>query len=146
MPTVLVADDNTLIAVTLSAILKQQKYTVVTATSLGEVEQITRGIRPDLVLLDVNFGRDHSLNLAKRLRQQAFNLLLISGESSTADLLMRHGWLEREVRILAKPIHPLELLREIHAAVTQQLVGLGHADTRSSDESTERVAAAVASS
>jgi DNA-binding response OmpR family regulator len=120
MSTILVADDDPAVASTLSAILARV-YTVVTTLSLEHVEQVVRGIRLDLVLLDVNFGREHSLDIAKRIRHTGIGVLLISGERSTADLLLEHRCLEEDgVRVLAKTITPLELLLEVEAALQRE--------------------------
>jgi CheY-like chemotaxis protein len=117
MSTILVADDDEAVASTLSAVLARV-YTVVTALSLEHVEQVVRGIRLDLVLLDVNFGREHSLDIARRIRHTGIGVLLISAAESTADLLLEHRCLEEDgVRVLAKTITPLELLLEVETAL-----------------------------
>jgi DNA-binding response OmpR family regulator len=120
MATVLIADDDEVLVDSLSAILRQH-YTILTASTLEHAEQVVRGIRLDLVLLDVNFGREHSLTLAKRIRQRGIGVLLISGKSWTADLLAERGLTKEDgIRVLAKSIAPLELLLEVEAALQQE--------------------------
>jgi DNA-binding response OmpR family regulator len=117
--TILIADDQKTIADTLTLIFRNEGYAALATYSLEELEQLTSGLRPDLILLDVFFGQRSSLDLACRLRdERGCRVMLLSGQTATEDELRR---LEQQgcavFPLIAKPIHPTELLHKVAEAM-----------------------------
>jgi CheY-like chemotaxis protein len=114
-PKVLVADDERVIADTLVIILNQAGFEA-TAVYSGEkaVEQ-AEALRPDMlisdvIMLDLN-GIDAAITIRKIL--PSCKILLFSGQAATADLLDRARNQGHEFEILAKPVHPQDLLAKL---------------------------------
>jgi CheY-like chemotaxis protein len=114
-PKVLVVDDERIIADTLAAILGKSGFAAVAAyQGLGALE-IALSIRPDLLLTDVSMPGMNGIELAISVTQQVPNcrVLLFSGHASTADMLARARESGHDFAVLAKPLHPTELLAQI---------------------------------
>ena len=114
-PKVLVVDDERIIADTLAAILGKSGFAAVAAyQGLGALE-IALSIRPDLLLTDVSMPGMNGIELAIAVTQQVPNckVLLFSGHASTADMLARARESGHDFAVLAKPLHPTELLAQI---------------------------------
>jgi len=114
-PKVLVADDERVIADTLVIILNQAGFDA-TAVYSGEkaVEQ-AQALKPDMlisdvIMLDLN-GIDAAITIRKML--PTCKILLFSGQAATADLLDRARNQGHEFEILAKPVHPQDLLAKL---------------------------------
>jgi CheY-like chemotaxis protein len=114
-PVVLVVDDEVVIADTLAAILAQNGMTAMTAYDGPSALKIARVIPPDLLLSDVVMPGMSGIELAITVRQiiPDCKILLFSGQAMNADLLARAGAEGEDLTILAKPIHPTELLANI---------------------------------
>jgi CheY-like chemotaxis protein len=114
-PRVLVVDDERVIADTLAIILNQAGYEASAVYSgSGAVEQ-AKSIRPDLLISDVMMPDMNGIDAAILVRAAlpSCKILLFSGQAATADLLetaRRHG---HEFEILAKPVHPQDLLAKL---------------------------------
>jgi len=114
-PKVLVVDDERIIADTLAAILGKSGFAAVAAyQGLGALE-IALSIRPDLLLTDVSMPGMNGIELAIAVRQAvpSCRVLLFSGHASTADMLARARESGHDFAVLAKPLHPTELLAQI---------------------------------
>jgi len=114
-PKVLVADDERVIADTLVIILNLAGFEA-TAVYSGEkaVEQAEE-LQPDMlisdvIMLDLN-GIDAAITIRKML--PTCKILLFSGQAATADLLDRARTQGHEFEILAKPVHPQDLLAKL---------------------------------
>jgi CheY-like chemotaxis protein len=114
-PVVLVVDDEVVIADTLAAILAQNGMTAMTAYDGPSALEIAQVIPPDLLLSDVVMPGMSGIELAIALRQiiPDCKILLFSGQAMNADLLAKAGAEGEDLTILAKPIHPTELLAKI---------------------------------
>ncbi len=116
-PKVLVADDEKVIADTLAIILNQNGYDASAVyTGTAAVER-ARSIRPDLVISDVIMPDMNGIDAAIKIRSflPGCKILLFSGQAATADLLedaRKHG---HEFEILAKPVHPQDLLQKLRS-------------------------------
>src|SRR5512147_3233694 len=116
-PRVLVVDDERVIADTLAIILNQHGFEASAVyTGTAAVER-ARSTKPDLIISDVIMpdmnGIEAAINIRKFL--PACKILLFSGQAATADLLesaRAHG---HEFEILAKPVHPQDLLSKLRA-------------------------------
>lgn len=114
-PRVLVVDDERVIADTLAIILNQHGYEATAVyTGTAAVEQ-ARTVHPDLVISDVIMpdmnGIEAAINIRKFL--PTCKILLFSGQAATADLLESARAQGHEFEILAKPVHPQDLLSKL---------------------------------
>ena len=122
-PKVLVVDDERVIADTLSIILNQNGFDAFAAYSGQSAIEAALSRRPDLLISDVIFNNETitGIDVAIRVREELpdCKILLFSGQAATADLLetaRSHG---HEFEILAKPVHPQDLLARLHHANTK---------------------------
>ncbi|MBV8113585.1 MAG: response regulator [Silvibacterium sp.] len=114
-PKVLVADDERVIADTLAIILNQSGFEA-TAVYTGErAVEIARTLQPDMLISDVIMTDLNGIDAAIRIREMlpACKILLFSGQAATADLLDRARNQGHEFEILAKPVHPQDLLARL---------------------------------
>ena len=114
-PKVLVVDDERVIADTLAIILNQNGFDASPVyTGTGAVDR-AKAERPDLVISDVIMPDMNGIDAAIRIRQflPECKILLFSGQAATADLLERARAQGHEFEILAKPVHPQDLLARL---------------------------------
>ncbi len=114
--TVLVVEDEALIACDLQQILETNGYRVMgPAPSLSRALDLIREETPDLALLDVNLGETTSFALADALAARDCRIIFITGHSRSW-VSERH----RPRRLVEKPFLPDDLLatlkRELEAA------------------------------
>jgi CheY-like chemotaxis protein len=83
-------------------------------TGTGAVEQ-ARKIQPDLIISDVIMPDMDGIEAAIHIRAFLPNckILLFSGQAATADLLESARARGYEFDILAKPVHPQDLLAKL---------------------------------
>jgi CheY-like chemotaxis protein len=116
-PKVLVADDERVIADTLSMILNQSGFEA-RAVYSGElaVEQAV-SFAPQMIICDVIMAGLNGIDAAIRIRSLLPNskILLFSGQAATADLLEKARAQGYEFEILAKPVHPQDLIARLRA-------------------------------
>ncbi|RXH53938.1 response regulator [Granulicella sibirica] len=86
---VFVVDDETVIATTLTAILKQTGFDAVGFTNPLKALAAADDKSPDLLISDVVMPQLSGIDLAIQLKEKApaCKVLLFSGQASTADLL-----------------------------------------------------------
>jgi len=116
-PKVLVVDDERVIADTLAIILNQHGYEASAAyTGTGAVER-ARQLSPDLVISDVVMPDMNGIEAAILIRGflPSCKILLFSGQAATADLLENARAQGHEFEILAKPVHPQDLLAKLRS-------------------------------
>lgn len=111
-PVVLVVDDETVIADTLAIILSKNGFAPITAYDGKTALEISRVIPPDLLLSDVAMLGMTGVDLAIAITTAVTDckVLLISGQSSITDILAEARNAGYEFPLLAKPLHPKELL------------------------------------
>ena len=116
-PKVLVADDEKVIADTLAIILNQNGFDASAVyTGTAAVER-ARSIRPDLIISDVIMPDMNGIDAAIKIRgfHPTCKILLFSGQAATADLLETARQQGHEFEILAKPVHPQDLLAKLRS-------------------------------
>jgi CheY-like chemotaxis protein len=114
-PRVLVADDEQVIANTLVIILNQAGFEARAVYSGEKAIEMLDSFQPDMLISDVIMtgmtGIEAAIEVRSRLPQ--CKILLFSGQAATADLLERARAQGHEFEILAKPVHPTDLLAKL---------------------------------
>lgn len=116
-PRVLVADDEQVIANTLAIILNQAGFEARAVYSGEKAIDALDTFMPDMLISDVIMTGMTGIEAAIQTRQKLPNckILLFSGQAATADLLERARAQGHEFEILAKPVHPTDLLAKLRA-------------------------------
>jgi len=114
-PVVLVVDDETVIADSLAAILRQNGFAAIAAYDGRSALEIARMNPPDLLLSDVAMPGMSGIDLAIAISQATpgCKVILFSGQATTVDLLSTARDAGHDFTTLAKPLHPTELLARI---------------------------------
>ncbi|WP_263377663.1 response regulator [Granulicella paludicola] len=114
-PRVLVADDEQVIANTLVIILNQAGFEARAVYSGEKAIESLEEFKPDMLISDVIMtgmtGIEAAIEVRNRLPK--CKILLFSGQAATADLLERARAQGHEFEILAKPVHPTDLLAKL---------------------------------
>lgn len=116
-PKVLVADDERVIADTLSMILNQSGFEARAVYSGEKALEEAPVFRPNMLISDVIMADLNGIDAAIRIREvlPEIKILLFSGQAATADLLEKARAHGHEFEILAKPVHPQDLLSRLRA-------------------------------
>lgn len=111
-PKILVVDDEILLADTTAAILRHAGYDAKTAYDGFGAFQATRSFKPDYVLTDVMMPAMNGVELAIAITRTypATKILLFSGQAGIAPILEESKAKGFEFPLLAKPVHPLQLI------------------------------------
>jgi CheY-like chemotaxis protein len=114
-PRVLVADDEQVIANTLAIILNQAGFEARAVFSGEKAVEALDTFKPDMLISDVIMTGMTGIEAAiiTRTRMPNCKILLFSGQAATADLLEKARTQGHEFEILAKPVHPTDLLAKL---------------------------------
>lgn len=114
-PRVLVADDEQVIANTLAIILNQSGFEARAVYSGEKAVEAIDEFQPDMLISDVIMTGMTGIEAAIQTREKLpkCKILLFSGQAATADLLERARSQGHEFEILAKPVHPTDLLAKL---------------------------------
>jgi len=114
-PKVLVADDERVIADTLAIILNQSGFEATAVYSGEKAVEMARTLRPNMLISDVIMTDMNGIDAAIQIRSilPDCKILLFSGQAATADLLEGARARGHEFEILAKPVHPQDLLARL---------------------------------
>lgn len=112
---VLVVDDENRIADTLALILSSKGYASEAAYDAATALAICQTRTPDLIVSDVVMPGMSGIDLAIAVRRDfsTCKILLFSGQAATADMLEEASAHGHRFELLAKPVHPLELLETV---------------------------------
>ena len=112
---VLVADDEQVIANTLAVILNQAGFEARAVYSGEDAIAALDSFQPDMLITDVIMTGMNGIEaaIAVRARLPQCKVLLFSGQAATASLLEKARHEGHEFEILAKPIHPTDLLAKL---------------------------------
>jgi CheY-like chemotaxis protein len=112
---VLVADDEQVIATTLAIILNQNGFEARAVFSGEDALQALDTFQPDMIITDVIMTgiTGIEVGIAVRARLPQCKILLFSGQAATSDLLEKARHQGHEFEILAKPVHPTDLLAKL---------------------------------
>jgi DNA-binding NtrC family response regulator len=115
--TVFVVDDEAVIVSTLVAILNQSQFKATAFVNPLKALEVAKEKAPDLLISDVVMPGMNGIDLAiqvKALRPDC-KVLLFSGNAATSHLLDSAKDAGHNFTLLAKPIHPTELLAALKA-------------------------------
>ncbi|MFZ0305185.1 MAG: response regulator [Terracidiphilus sp.] len=115
-PNVFVVDDEEVIALTLTMILRLQGgFNARSFTKPLEALEAARSEAPDLLISDVMMPRLSGIDLAIRVREYCpeCKVLLFSGQAATFKMLQDARKNGNDFEVLLKPVHPADLLARI---------------------------------
>jgi CheY-like chemotaxis protein len=109
---IIVADDEPLVALTVTEILEDEGFEVVTAADGKAAVEAAREMQPDLILTDVMMPKMNGIEVAKTIRNflPQCRVILISGQAATGELLKEARDEGHEFEVVTKPIRPDALL------------------------------------
>jgi len=116
-PKILVVDDERVIADTLATILNQSGFEASAVYSGTAAVEQARLQKPQLIISDVIMDDMDGIQAAIQIRRflPECKILLFSGQAATADLLENARAQGHEFEILAKPVHPQDLLAKLRS-------------------------------
>jgi DNA-binding response OmpR family regulator len=115
-PVVLVVDDEPLIVDSLGAILASSGLAVLKAYDGSSALEVALATPPHLLLTDVAMPGMNGIELAMAVAEAmpSCRILLFSAHASTLDL-HKPRLAGYDFPLLAKPMHPREMLKQVHA-------------------------------
>jgi DNA-binding response OmpR family regulator len=119
---VLVVDDESAIADTLTEILSRSGYAAMTAYDGNDALETALLTPPEMLITDVILPGMSGVELAITVRRifPDCKILLFSGQASTADLLTSAKREGHHFTLLSKPVHPRELLAFVAESLKQR--------------------------
>lgn len=112
--TVLLADDNAEIILTMETILKFSGYKVTSATTVAGFKKLVKEKKADVILLDVNMDKENGYDICVELKAADATchipVILISGYENLQDQVINCGADD----FLAKPFNLDDLLEKIN--------------------------------
>ncbi len=118
MTRILVADDEQIIADTLAIILNQAGFEARAVYSGDQAVEIAESFQPNLLISDVVMPGITGIEAAIVVRKKlpSCKILLFSGQAATVDLLEAARKQNYDFELVAKPIHPADLLAKVRSA------------------------------
>jgi CheY-like chemotaxis protein len=112
---VIVVDDEETIATTLAIILNQEGFEARAVFSGEQAIELLDSFRPEMMIADVVMPGMTGIEVAITVRSRLpdCKILLFSGQAATANLLEQAKVQGHEFEIVAKPIHPTDLLAKL---------------------------------
>jgi DNA-binding NtrC family response regulator len=112
---IFVVDDEKCIADTLALILRNSGYEVSAFYNAQSALEMAESRRPELIISDVMRPGMGGVEMAVLIRERhpACKILLCSGQASTVNILEMAGKRGQDFELLAKPIHPTDLLARV---------------------------------
>jgi CheY-like chemotaxis protein len=116
-PGILVVDDERVLADTTAAVLRGAGYDAKTAYDGYDALEIIKTFHPDLVLTDIMMPAMNGLELAITIRKTypRTRVVLFSGQAGIADMLEDSRTRGYEFPLLAKPVHPSQLIEKLRS-------------------------------
>lgn len=112
---ILIADDERIIADTLALILSAIGFESIAAYSGEAALEVAAQFRPDILISDVIMPGMNGIEAAIRISKMLpkCNVILFSGQASTADLISQVSSEGHTFEILAKPVQPQVLIERV---------------------------------
>lgn len=113
---VLILDDEQVIANTLALILNRSGYNARAVYTAESAVETARQDSPDFLISDVIMHGMTGLEAAIRIAEIAprCRIILFSGQATTADLLQEAEAAGHHFELLTKPVHPKTLLQRLN--------------------------------
>lgn len=110
-----VVDDEPVIAQTLAMILNNSGFKALAFSDPMKALSAASSNKPNLLITDVVMPKMTGIELAIRFRKEHpdCKVLLFSGQSITGDLLEKARSEGHDFDLLAKPVHPKDLLAKL---------------------------------
>lgn len=114
--TVLVVDDERLIADTMTEILKRSGFHALCAYDGPSALELAIQANPDYVVTDVVMPHMNGVQLAIAIRKAlpSAEIILLSGQAGITDIVERGRKDGYNFELIAKPVHPERLLQRLH--------------------------------
>jgi CheY-like chemotaxis protein len=114
-PTILVVDDEETLANTTIEILNMAQFCAFGAYDGQTALELAAKLNPDILLTDVLMPGMNGVELAIAISQllPKTQILLISGQAGTIDLLEKARLEGYRFELIAKPIHPAKLIERL---------------------------------
>lgn len=114
--TVLVVDDERLIADTMTEILKRSGFHALCAYDGQSALELAIQANPDFVVTDVVMPQMNGVQLGIAIRKALplAEVILLSGQAGITDIVERGRREGYSFELIAKPIHPERLLQRLH--------------------------------
>lgn len=114
-PTVLVVDDEETLANTTVEILNMSGFCAFVAYDGQTALELAAKLHPDILLTDVVMPEMNGIELAVAITKvlPKTQILLISGQAGTIDLLEKARQDGHAFELVAKPIHPAKLIEHL---------------------------------
>jgi CheY-like chemotaxis protein len=118
-PVVLVVDDESAIADTVTEILSRSGYAAMAAYDGNEALETALVTPPELLITDVVLPGMTGIELAITIKRifPDCKILLFSGQAATSDLMANARSAGHHFTLLTKPIHPKDLLTHVAASL-----------------------------
>jgi response regulator NasT len=117
---VLLAEDEPITRMDLREMLQEMGYQVVGEAADGwEAVQLTRELRPTVVIMDIKMPRLDGLVAAQKIIDQGLSTVILLSAYSQADLIEK-GQRAGVAAYLVKPVREAELLPAIEIALARQ--------------------------
>jgi CheY-like chemotaxis protein len=110
-------DDERLIADALVIILNRNGFEATAAYSGETAIELSQSMQPEMIISDVIMNGINGIDAAIQIRSMLakYKILLFSGHAAMADLLDQAGSQGHKFEVLAKPVHPQDLLRRLRS-------------------------------
>ena len=121
-PKVLVADDEEVIANTLAVILNRSGFIARAVYSGENAIEMAESFLPDMLISDVFMTGITGIEAATEIRAAlpSCKILLFSGQAATNDLLQEARNRGHNFEMLAKPLHPKDLLAKLRNRLSRE--------------------------
>jgi two-component system chemotaxis response regulator CheY len=116
-PTILIADDDGFVRITLKDVLADKGYRFREARDGSEAVSSCAEERPSLVLLDLMMPNKSGLEALTELREHHPGLPILVMSSMDAESVIEQALTAGAVGFLSKPFHPLELVGAVEQAL-----------------------------
>ena len=121
-PRVFVVDDEQIIADTLAMILKQSGFDSQAVYNGPDAVELCRRLPCDVLLTDVMMEPMNGMQTALAVREicPECKVLLFSGNPETARLLLEAQASGHDFEVMAKPLHPTEIIARVRSAAAAE--------------------------